>query len=585
MSLELTETILGTVTATRGSALKVTTDASGTFFGVPQGRFAVVRSVADPTHSISFAHAENVTCVRLAPSGTLCASGDASGNIKIWSVKTPPTVKFESKMFGGAVTDITWTDDGERLAATGGGNPTISTFGVSGNNLGPILGHGSDIVSCDLRKKRPYKLFTGDLSCCVGFHEGPPFKMKTVHQDLTSHKNSINNIVFAPSGDMAVAVSGGSELTFFHGETGEKLQSFESGHKGTIYTAAWSSDSSVVVTSSADKSIRAHSVVDGSLKWSSSFGSNILNMQVSVFAHKNGFASIGLNGDIAFFSADGALQSQWAGHATHAVALTSRNGKIISVGFDGALFAWNSSSSASALASKEVVERVVGAAFLDNSIVVGGSKIVAYPYDGASASVILSTAAKFIASVDSKSFVAVCGSKLTLFRDGAKTVEVGVAKDPTSLTASRDTVILGCTDGSVIVFKTDGSTLSETGTAKFGSSPVSAVAIAPGSDVIAAGDKNRFIYLFAASSPSKQICAFGQLHNAYIAGLAFTADGSQLISSAQDAGLIRWDVADGGKTRKIMESTAHADGLKALVISEGKLLTSGGDRQIKVWKL
>jgi hypothetical protein len=83
-------------------------------------------------------------------------------------------------VLGGAIKDIAWTGDNQRLVVAGEGK-TYFAKGIlidTGSSLGDISGIAKPLNCCDLRRDRPYRLAVGGEEFLVGFYEGPPFKFK-----------------------------------------------------------------------------------------------------------------------------------------------------------------------------------------------------------------------------------------------------------------------------------------------------------------------------------------------------------------------------------------------------------------------
>lgn len=83
-------------------------------------------------------HTAPVTCARISPNGQFVASGDRDGNFLIWSNTPETTEKYRAaKLINGAVRDIAWTEDSERIVVVGEGkvdNGAVISF--SGSSLG-----------------------------------------------------------------------------------------------------------------------------------------------------------------------------------------------------------------------------------------------------------------------------------------------------------------------------------------------------------------------------------------------------------------------------------------------------------------
>lgn len=82
-------------------------------------------------------------------------------------------------MLNGAVKDICWTADGERIAIVGEGSQTFGKVIMwdTGANVGEITGFAKRLISADFRPNRPFKLAIGGDEMQLGFFAGPPFKL------------------------------------------------------------------------------------------------------------------------------------------------------------------------------------------------------------------------------------------------------------------------------------------------------------------------------------------------------------------------------------------------------------------------
>lgn len=118
----------------------------------------------------------------ISASGNLCCSADVRGNVYIWEVNTEghPVFKAFEDLLGGAVKDICWTGDGERIVVVGEGKTYFGkAFLVSsGSSVGEISGVSKVLLTCDMRQTRPFKLAVAGEEFSVCWFEGPPFKFK-----------------------------------------------------------------------------------------------------------------------------------------------------------------------------------------------------------------------------------------------------------------------------------------------------------------------------------------------------------------------------------------------------------------------
>lgn len=75
---------------------------------------------------------------RVSPNGQWVASGDVSGRVRVWGLNDDLTLKAEHQPLSGAIDDIAWSDDGQRIVACGDGKGTFAKAFLwdTGNTVG-----------------------------------------------------------------------------------------------------------------------------------------------------------------------------------------------------------------------------------------------------------------------------------------------------------------------------------------------------------------------------------------------------------------------------------------------------------------
>lgn len=123
----------------------------------------VLRDLKNPHKSVIYTdYLNKVTSVKYSPNGNYVASGDEKGKIKVFSYNEASNdfiVKKEYSLLTGAVQQITWTDDSQRLAGVGEGKDIFAKAVIadSGSKLGDLFGPTKNILTVDIKKK-PYRL-------------------------------------------------------------------------------------------------------------------------------------------------------------------------------------------------------------------------------------------------------------------------------------------------------------------------------------------------------------------------------------------------------------------------------------------
>ena len=125
--MSLTQLYPGLPPLARGSSCPLKLDTKGDKLLYKSGNTVVLRDV-EPTAEgkigvmLYTQHSYPVTAAAMAPSGCYIASGDDHGNLRIWACDTPDQIiKLETPLFAGAVLDIAWSGDSQRVLAVGDG--------------------------------------------------------------------------------------------------------------------------------------------------------------------------------------------------------------------------------------------------------------------------------------------------------------------------------------------------------------------------------------------------------------------------------------------------------------------------------
>lgn len=257
MSIEFSKVIVGNPTTKRAFTTQLSYDKTRNRIIYPCGKCVILRSLDKGGDNWVFnGHKFPVSVAKISPSGYYVASGDESGNVLIWDCSQPEMIlKSEFKILSSRINDLAWDADSKRIIAVGNGNETFGhcfTFD-SGNSIGEISGHSSQINSVAIKTTRPYSAFTVGDDSNVVFLKGPPFKFN--QSNKTVHNNFIKMIKYSPNGKIAISVGVDRIIALFDGNTGELIKSFKDLSKGGIYSIDWIDDETFIIAS-ADAYLR-----------------------------------------------------------------------------------------------------------------------------------------------------------------------------------------------------------------------------------------------------------------------------------------------------------------------------------------
>jgi WD40 repeat protein len=131
---------------------------------------------------------------------------------------------------GGAVMDLAWTDDSQKLVAVGTGKKRAVAVNIeSKTSAGDLIGHTASLLCCDIKNPKPYALVLGGEDKECQFFKGPPFKFEKTFQKL--HTNFINKCLFSQDGNTFVTVSSDKSVKVNTTDTYETLITAENVHE------------------------------------------------------------------------------------------------------------------------------------------------------------------------------------------------------------------------------------------------------------------------------------------------------------------------------------------------------------------
>lgn len=269
-------------TTERGQACPLKVDPTGKMWIYCAGNNIIVRGIESASDTFIYdGHAlQKTTCAAFSPNGNWVASADVTGTIKIWSPKGERVTKSEFRVWNGAVLDLAWSPDSQRIIACGDGKEIKAKAFLfdTGNAVGEITGHSKRVNSCTFRPTRPFRAATGGEDFIVCFHEGPPFKFV---KSMNNHTNFVNSVRYSPDGETLASGGSDSKIHLYEGKTGEYESSF-SGTSGSIWGLDWSSTDSQLGCVSGDKFLRVFAKGEEKAKEEFKLGDKLEDMPLGV---------------------------------------------------------------------------------------------------------------------------------------------------------------------------------------------------------------------------------------------------------------------------------------------------------------
>ncbi|EMG48662.1 AIP1 Actin-interacting protein 1 [Candida maltosa Xu316] len=595
----------------RGQATHISYDPKHERLAYVNGKSIIVRPVDYKSTAPTIVFTKHIfptTAVKFSPSGFYIASGDESGQVKVWDVspKSEPTfeqpiIKSEFQIISGPIKSIAWDADNSRIIAVGQGREKFGhAFSWdSGNSIGDIQGHSATINAVDIKPQRPYRAATVGDDHALVFFNGPPFKFD---KSLRSHhSNVIRDVKFSPDGEYIVSVGSDRVISLYQGKTGEFIKKIEKAHEGGIFAVGWLPDSKNFITASADNTLKKWNVDsdDSAQTYEVSKSSSVGDQQVGLALTKDYIVSLSANGNLNYFTYSGELEQVVKGHKSPINKIEYDNGTLLSGGSDGKFFKWKVDKDSLAALPKledddEHTNYIVDILTIgDVTYTTGWDDVLKVWNNGkVTNSVKLPSQPKQLAKIDSGILV-LFESEVQLYSEKLELKgEEKFQFSATNIAPIGDSVLITNTTSNTI------EKYSISGDGKFTKSgkefskmrsPPTLIRVSPDGEYYAVADSTGKYTLFKSSDDSV-VSTRWAFHTSKVLDAKWTPDSKYLISGGLDSGLFLYSVEKPSKVLKY--PLAHAGGVSGLDwisfdadSKKGVFTSSGLDATIRTWEV
>ncbi|KAI9727233.1 MAG: WD40 repeat-like protein [Chrysothrix sp. TS-e1954] len=500
----------------------------------------------------------------------------------------------EYGIIAGRINDLAWDGESKRIIAVGNGKERFGhcITSDSGNSVGEISGHSSQINSVSIRQQRPLRAATGSDDTSVGFFHGAPFKFNTSLRDC--HNKFVYGTAFSPDGSTLASVGSDRKIWLYDGQTGAPSRQIgQDAHTGSIFGVSWASDSRKFVTASADQTVKIWDTEAGKeiQSWRTGDGVSIPDQQMGVVwphGRSDGLViSVDLGGNLIYMPA--------AKHSPGKYHAAERKATLWTGSADGRTRAWNlenglcssldgesHSSYVSSITATSEGDRVYTAAW-DDSIRTIDTTNETYLGSGRSAT---KAQARSIAAVTSQIALAATSSGIEVHQEGrlvANHATDSFGPQAIAFSPSSNCVVVAGDDKALHAFElSDKTTLTpKQVTSDATSSAGSALAFSPDGMNLAVGTASGGISVFATSSWSL-VTSRWSAHTGRVTSLAWSKDGKHVVSSSLDTNVYVWSLANPGK--RVKAGNAHKEGVNEVVWHD-KVWSVGSDAAVKTWQV
>lgn len=552
------------------------------------------------------------------------ASGDVSGTVRVWDCVGEGATKGEYHIIGGRINDLAWDGDSARIIAVGEGRERFGhcITADSGNSVGEISGHSSQINSVSIRQQRPLRAATGSDDTSLVFYHGAPFKFNT---SLRKHNRFVYGVAFSPDGALLVSVGADQKIWLYDGRTGEaKGKIGEDEHQGSIFSVSWANDSKRFVTASADQTVKIWDAEAGKVIQSWRMGDD---SSVSIADHQVGVVwpggrtdgliiSLNLAGDLNYFAEGTAKPYRVVqGHQKNITSIAALPGAtsgstLFTGSSEGRVCSWDVSAGLG-----KTVKGESHTNYVSSLVPTPTGQIVSVGWDDTLRTIDAAAAEgnftptshktdgqpKSVATLADDTTIVATHKGLSLWKNSQLEQTFPTKYTPSALAASNTIIAVGGDDLSLHIYTTSPSSSSSTPsttptptplsplqTLSEPSSPITTLSFSPNGNFLAAGFSSGKITVYDTTSWSPTITRWSS-HTGRVTSIAWNDAGTHAISAGLDTNLFLWSVAKPG--RRVGVSNAHTDGVNGVVWvwaekekkGTEKVVSVGGDAAVKVW--
>ncbi|KAF8469073.1 actin cortical patch component [Kalaharituber pfeilii] len=610
MSIKRQYTFAASPSTARSRPTQLSADAKGERLAYASNKSIFLRSIDHPEVSVQYVqHPHQTTVARFAPSGYYVASADVTGKVRVWDcVGEENILKGEFPIIAGPINDLAWDGESKRIIAVGEGKERWGhciTFDT-GNTVGEVTGHSSQINSVSIRPVRPYRAATASDDRTVVFYHGPPFKFNSQLRD--HHSNFVQGLEFSPSGDHLVSVGSDRVICLYDGKTGEyktTIPSGEGNHTGAIFAVSWAQDSKRFVTASADRTVKLWDVETTKAihtwKFGPETGLTLPHQQVGIVWPNRSdgtIVSVSLSGDLSYLNEKEDKPYRVVhGHQKSITSLgIAQGGKTFWTGsYEGRICSWDlGKGKATILEGETHTNQVSGIEALGKEVLTVGWDDTLRTVDAAAnafSNLAISTGGqpKGISPVGKDGAVAIATqNEVYIWQDGKKTASVPIKYNPISVAASAsgNEIAVGAENNNVYIYTLTPSSFTESTILKSNRALVSSVAYSSNGTYLAAGDSTGKIVLYSRVKEGEykvETTRWG-FHTGRVNRIAWNEDDTHVVTASLDTNIFVYSVANPGKYLKFLG--AHKDGVNAVGwVGKEKVVSAGADGAVKVWEV
>ncbi|CAL8084238.1 unnamed protein product [Calicophoron daubneyi] len=617
MSFELDRVIPPLPRVVQGKSVVLGSDPKGTFLLYTSGNSVILRNLKDPSASdIYTEHSTAVHVAKYSPSGFYIASADKHGKVRIWdTVNKEHVLKNEYQPFSGPICDLAWSSDNQKIIVGGTGQATFcAVFNTeTGSSLGTLMGLSRNVNSVDFRPTRPFRAIAGNDEGLVTFYEGPPFTFK---HSFKNHSAFVNIVRYSPTGEFFASAGADGKLFSYGGDSGDPSQEVGApAHKGGIYGLCFSGDGSLLLTASADKSLKIWQANERAITLLSEykFPDKKENMVLGCAWIGNTIAVVTFNTYIHLFDAPSATTGLSDPHTVlygHSMFITcssysyTRN-RLVTASSDGSVASWDMETCLAEMFSGQHAHttQIQSIALIDEYLVTVGYDdrcVLATLADRSFIySVKLPSQPRGVATVPAQMLVVIaCNEHMVLLQVSNNTLivldEQKIELGSCNLAVSPTTglTVVCCENHQVLAFRPTSGKIQKIQLANLPSSPLCMARFTPDGSMIAFVAENRNTSVYTIDDPQGElptlksaVSDYWQKHTARVTAMGWSPNGRLLATGSLDTCIVVWSLDNPSKPITIRNAHPISNSTSVWWMTDSILVSTAHDGSIRRWKI
>ncbi|KIM24262.1 hypothetical protein M408DRAFT_76226 [Serendipita vermifera MAFF 305830] len=219
-------------------------------------------TVLDPLHG----HRDAVNSVSFSPDGKRIVSGSSDHMIRVWDAETGEMVLGPLRGHRDSVNSVSLSPDGKRIAS-GSMDAKIRVWDAETGEvvLGPLQGHSHSVCAPHIylsalpfapRSLGVSKQYLEHYRQTLRVKNGGYNSWPAIQSACAGHKGSVYSAAFSSDGRRIVSGGHDNTVRVWDAETGKVVIGPLKGHRGAVYSVAFSPDGRRIVSGSWDHTIR-----------------------------------------------------------------------------------------------------------------------------------------------------------------------------------------------------------------------------------------------------------------------------------------------------------------------------------------